>query len=112
MKKLYTVICLLLLSTIFVPPTQAQSGPPVLAFYYAWFDQNTWSSGQSVDLPAVPYTSSDPATIARHVAEARGRRYRRAGTELVWSTGRKQPDRNQLSAAAGPGRRPGNAGCG
>jgi uncharacterized protein YgiM (DUF1202 family) len=72
MKKLFTAITLLLLTILVAPPVQAQEGPPVLAFYYAWFDQNTWSSGQSVDLPVVPYTSSDPATIARHVAEARG----------------------------------------
>ncbi|HXV99256.1 MAG TPA: hypothetical protein VEC93_12615, partial [Anaerolineae bacterium] len=48
----------------------AQGGPPVLAFYYAWFDQNTWTSGQSADLPAEPYNSSDRAAIERHVAQA------------------------------------------
>ena len=53
-------------------PAQAQESPPVLAFYYAWFDQNTWTSGQSVDLPAPRYASADPATIQRHVAQAKG----------------------------------------
>lgn len=48
----------------------AQGSPPVLAFYYAWFDQNTWGSGQSVDLPAEPYNSADRAVIERHVAQA------------------------------------------
>jgi len=48
----------------------AQESPLVLAFYYAWFDQNTWTSGQSVDLPATPYNSADRATIERHVAQA------------------------------------------
>ena len=50
----------------------AQENLPVLAFYYAWFDENTWSSGQSVDTPAQPYTSADPATIERHVTQAKG----------------------------------------
>ncbi|RME75756.1 MAG: hypothetical protein D6784_07320, partial [Chloroflexi bacterium] len=55
-----------------LPGTVARAGsPPVLAFYYAWFDQNTWTSNQSVDLPAEPYTSADPATIERHVRQAR-----------------------------------------
>ena len=48
----------------------AQQSPAVLAFYYAWFDQNTWTSGQSADLPANPYVSTDPAVIERHVAQA------------------------------------------
>jgi len=52
------------------PAVLAQESPPVLAFYYAWFDQNTWTSGQSADLPAELYTSADPATIQRHVAQA------------------------------------------
>ena len=50
----------------------AQENLPVLAFYYAWFDENTWSSSQSVDTPAQPYTSADPATIERHVTQAKG----------------------------------------
>ena len=50
--------------------TLAQSSPPVLAFYYAWFDQNTWTSGQMADTPAQPYTSADRATIERQVAQA------------------------------------------
>jgi uncharacterized protein YgiM (DUF1202 family) len=48
----------------------AQQPPAVLAFYYAWFDQSTWSSGQAKDLPVDPYVSADPATIERHVAQA------------------------------------------
>src|SRR5262245_7846859 len=54
-----------------LPVVLGQDPIPVLAFYYAWFDQNTWNSGQSSDLPAQPYNSSDPATIERHVNEAR-----------------------------------------
>lgn len=49
--------------------TNAQT-PPVLAFYYAWFDENTWVSGQAADIPAATYRSADAATIARHVTQA------------------------------------------
>ncbi|HEX9925434.1 MAG TPA: endo-1,3-alpha-glucanase family glycosylhydrolase, partial [Anaerolineae bacterium] len=48
----------------------AQEGPPVLAFYYAWFDQSTWSSGKVAGIPAEPYHSADPATIERQVIQA------------------------------------------
>lgn len=50
----------------------AQETPPVLAFYYAWFDMETWASGQSVDLPNPQYISADAATIERHVSQAQG----------------------------------------
>ncbi len=72
--KLLTRIMLLFFAMILLAPSpiSAQEPPPVLAFYYAWFDQNTWESGQSVDLPAGRYNSADPATIERQVAQARG----------------------------------------
>ncbi|MBN1995854.1 MAG: SH3 domain-containing protein [Anaerolineae bacterium] len=54
------------------PKILAQTSPPVLAFYYAWFDQDTWRSGQSADLPAEPYRSANRTTIERHVAQAQG----------------------------------------
>jgi uncharacterized protein YraI len=51
-------------------PAHAQESPLVLAFYYAWYDQNTWTSGTVADSPAEPYRSADPAVIQRHVALA------------------------------------------
>jgi uncharacterized protein YraI len=65
------VVCIGLL--FFIPgsrPALAQDPPLVLAFYYAWYDQNTWDSGQPADQPVQPYISSDPATIERHVSQA------------------------------------------
>jgi hypothetical protein len=44
----------------------------VLAFYYAWYDENTWTPGKVPDMPVTPYRSADRATIERHVQEARG----------------------------------------
>jgi hypothetical protein len=71
-------ICAGLLLFLLVPqgcwpgssPAFAQDPPLVLAFYYAWYDQNTWDSGLPADQPAQPYTSSDPATIECHVSQA------------------------------------------
>jgi hypothetical protein len=53
------------------PVAHAQNERLVLAFYYAWFDQATWKSGQLSDQPAQPYDSRDRATIQRHVAQAK-----------------------------------------
>lgn len=63
-------ICLLLVNVI-QSTTLAQEKPLVLAFYYAWFDDNTWASGQPADIPAQPYRSADAATIERHVTQAK-----------------------------------------
>ena len=50
---------------------RAQQGERlVLAFYYAWFDWNTWTKPLS-DQPLAPYVSADADAIARHVQEAR-----------------------------------------
>jgi hypothetical protein len=68
-------ICVLLLVALSlsasIPRAHAQNERLVLAFYYAWFDQATWSSGQTSDQPAQPYDSRDRATIQRHVAQAK-----------------------------------------
>ena len=53
------------------PVAHAQNERLVLAFYYAWFDQATWKSGQLSDQPTQPYDSRDRATIQRHVAQAK-----------------------------------------
>jgi hypothetical protein len=62
----------LLSSTVPVAPAQAQGQRLVLAFYYAWYDENTWSPDKVPDMPVHPYRSADPATIERHVREAKG----------------------------------------
>src|SRR5512136_1962642 len=71
----HRVICLLLFCTLVVsagaPVAQAQNERLVLAFYYAWYDKNTWSPDQLADQPAQFYDSRDRATIQRHVAQAK-----------------------------------------
>ncbi len=67
------LILILLLSMLFIfpAPNQAQA-LPVIAFYYAWFDETTWTSGKPADLPLTPYRSADPALIEHHVVQAKG----------------------------------------
>ena len=53
------------------PAAQAISDPLVLAFYYTWFDDNTWNSGQLSDLPAERYVSADRGAMGRHIDQAK-----------------------------------------
>jgi hypothetical protein len=62
---------LLLLCARAAPPVQAQGERLVLAFYYAWYDEKTWTPDKVPDMPLAPYRSADRATIERHVREAR-----------------------------------------
>ena len=57
-------------SLIFPAPASAQEPPPVVALYYAWFDWSTWDLPLP-DQPVEAYLSADPATIERHVLQAR-----------------------------------------
>lgn len=63
-----------ILAAILAASAQAVSSaraPLVLAFYYDWFDENTWKPSQLPDMPAITYTSRDPGTIARQIQQAR-----------------------------------------
>lgn len=69
--------CLLLLLVtlpllLAAPPAQAQEGPLALAFYYAWFDENSWGADKVPDFPTPRYASRDRATMERHVSQAQG----------------------------------------
>ncbi len=50
---------------------QSSSDPLVLAFYYLWFDENSWSYDRLSDLPAQTYSSSDRGAMGRHIDQAR-----------------------------------------
>jgi uncharacterized protein YraI len=53
------------------PAAQAISDPLVLAFYYTWFDDNTWNSGTLSDQPAERYVSADRGAMGRHIDQAK-----------------------------------------
>lgn len=50
--------------------TSAEQPPRVFAFYYAWFDEQTWTPDHVADIPAEPYVSRDPGAMARHIDQA------------------------------------------
>ncbi len=89
----FAVLILIALPVVDQPTdVQASSERLVLAFYYAWYDQNTWASGQIPDLPLVPYASADRDAMVRHVDQAQG-----AGIDAFvlnwWGTG-NQTEKN------------------
>ncbi|MBN1487839.1 MAG: glycoside hydrolase family 99-like domain-containing protein, partial [Anaerolineae bacterium] len=70
-KKSWVFIFLLILWAIFpVGHIAAQDERLVLAFYYAWFDLNTWANSLPYQ-PEQPYMSADPSIIAQHIEQAR-----------------------------------------
>jgi hypothetical protein len=42
----------------------------VLAFYYTWFDENTWRDDKVPDYPVERYASRDRAAMGRHIEQA------------------------------------------
>lgn len=51
-------------------PVAAQGERLVLAFYYTWFDEHTWSPAKVPDLPLELYASRDRGAMDRHIAQA------------------------------------------
>jgi Glycosyl hydrolase family 99 len=53
-------------------PAQAEPERLVLAFYYSWFDKNTWNGGKVPDLPQTLYNSDNRDAMARQIDQAKG----------------------------------------
>ena len=54
------------------PPVRAQATDRlVLAFYYTWFDENTWTPDKVPDLPIALYASRERDVMRRHIEQAR-----------------------------------------
>lgn len=68
-RLLYTFVAVVTILVIATParPASARPQPLVLAFYYAWFDQNIWDLNKVADLPTLRYLSNDPTTVARQI---------------------------------------------
>ena len=48
----------------------AANSPLVLAFYYTWFDENTWTPAKVPDFPVQTYASRDTGLMDRHIGQA------------------------------------------
>lgn len=81
-RILITLILLLLvalLSLLLQPSRVAHSAPAqqsvgdrlVLAFYYTWFDEASWSPDRLSDQPLEPYASRDRGVMGRHIDQAK-----------------------------------------
>lgn len=55
------------------PAAAGAEGPErlVLAFYYNWFDENSWGPSKVPDQPAQLYASRDRAVMGRHIDQAK-----------------------------------------
>jgi hypothetical protein len=72
-RLLFSLLILFAAYYVTVPPAARAARPPlVLAFYYDWYDANTWKPDKVADMPATPYNSNDPAAMARQIQQARG----------------------------------------
>ncbi|HRJ44147.1 MAG TPA: endo-1,3-alpha-glucanase family glycosylhydrolase [Caldilineaceae bacterium] len=79
-RILYTLLLLVLLLLIGLwrtshnaaaaPRAQTSATPLVFAYYYTWFDENTWNYATVPDLPVTPYVSRDRGAMGRHIEQA------------------------------------------
>jgi hypothetical protein len=69
------LVLLFAIALVFSPllePAVAQAPERlVLAFYYNWFDENSWRADRVPDVPAEPYASRDRGVMGRHIDQAK-----------------------------------------
>ncbi len=66
------MVAALLLPAAATAPAAAQSPERlVLAFYYNWFDENSWAAHKVPDVPAEPYVSRDRGVMGRQIDQAK-----------------------------------------
>jgi hypothetical protein len=64
----------LTLGGFLAPLSSVQAQAPerlVLAFYYTWFDQNSWAPNKVPDVPVQPYVSADRGVMGRQIDQAK-----------------------------------------
>lgn len=68
---LLLILCALVISPLPAPARAQAPERLVLAFYYNWFDENSWGAGKVPDAPAQPYASRDRAVMGRQIDQAK-----------------------------------------
>ena len=66
---------LLVFAALIGPGSTVQAQSPerlVLAFYYTWFDENSWGANKVPDVPQQLYASRDRGVMGRHIDQAKG----------------------------------------
>lgn len=66
------LLCVIVLAIFNHQPSSAASTRLVLAFYYPWYDQTLWNDPVVADRSPERYASSNPATMARQIEQAKG----------------------------------------
>jgi hypothetical protein len=69
---LFSLVALVALAMTVAVPARAAPNRLVLAFYYPWYDQNTWNDPAVPDHPVDRYRSTDDNVMARQIDQARG----------------------------------------
>lgn len=70
-RAAWLLLALVLIAGHLPAPAQADGERLVLAFYYNWFDENTWTPSKVPDFPAQTYVSRDRAVMARQIDQAK-----------------------------------------
>ena len=66
------IIAALSLGALVAPVSVAQAPERlVLAFYYTWFDENSWGANRVPDVPQQPYVSRDRGVMGRQIDQAK-----------------------------------------
>lgn len=71
-RSLVFIVLSIALFLISSQPAHADTPPRVFAFYYTWYDENTWNPNLVPDIPAEKYVSRDADAMAHQVDEAQG----------------------------------------
>ncbi|MGE5602785.1 MAG: endo-1,3-alpha-glucanase family glycosylhydrolase [Nitrososphaerales archaeon] len=68
------IVAALLLGALVVPVSTVRAQAPerlVLAFYYTWFDENSWAPNRVPDVPQTLYASRDRGAMGRQIDQAK-----------------------------------------
>ena len=71
MRRIGMVLLAAALLVCLCPPAARADDRLVLAFYYTWFDENSWGANKVPDRPAEPYISRDRGVMGRHIEQAK-----------------------------------------